>query len=118
MCHAVFLSMETRAWLERTITEKTVDAIVTSTCDRIGLFSRVAGENNTQRLICEAIALGKHRTSIGWMLKMHIESIKRKVRVDELFADQACEELQFCTRWVDAAEVKRAVERSVNAEYS
>jgi len=49
---------------------------------------------------------------------MHAENVVRKTRKDILFADQVCDELNFCPRWVDPVEVKRVVERTLDAVYS
>jgi hypothetical protein len=115
VCHAALLSMEARVALERNPTERSVDAIVAGTCDRLGLFAENEGAD---RATCAALTLGKHRSSLAWMLKMHIENIVRKARSEVLFVDQVCLELNFCPKWVDPVEVKRVVERTLDAVYS
>jgi len=62
VCHAAILSMEARVLLQRHVTDATVDATVASTCERIGLFAHISGP---QREMCEALVLGKHKSSLG-----------------------------------------------------
>ena len=43
---------------------------------------------------------------IGWIAKMHSESLARKEKSDKSFADKMCEEVNLCEKWEDPAEKK------------
>jgi hypothetical protein len=107
------------------VTEGSAVQLVQQTCDHLALTSQ-------QLSICRTMTTGKlagHRVrvlcllidsycccpvdDIGWITKIHSESISRKKLSKILFSAKMCQEIEYCPK----LETKKVVEEEVDAPY-
>ena len=56
---------------------------------------------------------------VAWILKLHFESIQKKLFTHRSFPDMACENLAKCQRWVDPeSDAREAVMNEVEPIFS
>jgi hypothetical protein len=53
------------------------------------------------------ISIPSKLEDIAWIGKLHGEVIKNEGKGDIRFGDKMCQEMAFCTKWVDPEELKR-----------
>lgn len=128
VCSAAVKDMENRVTLENGITEGKATSIVGSTCDKIGLFppaNVVFGQSTLSATatsfydICHKLTSGSLQDDLGWVLKVHSETVDKKGRSDTKFDEKACQEVKFCEKWIDPTEMKKIeLEKAVDAVFS
>ena len=128
VCSAAVKDMENRITLENGITEGKATGIVGSACEKLGLFSPEAilfGKSTMPATasaffdICTSLTSGTRRDDLGWVLKVHAESVDKKGRSDTKFDEKACQEVKFCEKWIDPTEMKKIeLEKAVDAVFS
>jgi len=63
--------------------------------------------------MCRELSNGPLQSDIAWLAYMHAESIPRRKKVNKLFTDQLCEEIKYCTPYVDEEEAAKVEAKKV-----
>jgi len=100
VCQAFANDLEERLQLTLGITEGSVVSIVKGACDRLGLTPEL-------QEVCTPLTNGALLDDISWIAKVHGELLLKKPKGEILFADKMCEEIKYCTKYLDEEELKR-----------
>lgn len=69
--------------------------------------------------LCRNLTTDRLMDDLGWILKVHLEGVEKRLRSDSQFADKACNEVKFCEKWLEPDVVKKKeLEKKVEAVYS
>jgi hypothetical protein len=63
--------------------------------------------------LCVCVSLSLSSDDIGWISKIHAETIARKKLTKILFPTKLCQDIEFCPK----LETKKVVEEEIDAPY-
>jgi hypothetical protein len=139
VCHGLAWRLENELTLMRPLSEEQLPAVVKSMCERMVILVHYSSRWTTYilfllllllllllldqpiqdqpdlLLICHDLTSGSLLLTLAWLAWLHSDKIRHQVRVERLFADFACEELAFCSRW-EGEEAARQKEAFRNME--
>ena len=97
ICQAFALDLEERIQLSKGVTDGSIEQVVSETCGRLGLPAKF-------QALCAPLTVSGLLDDVSWIAKMHHEALVRKAKGEVSFADKLCEEVEYCTRYVDPLE--------------